>query len=344
MELYDKMYRYPAGYRESPYLNAMITQQGLPGPRRQVSVQDIAKDLASSYAQDYALDALLGSTGIGGGAAGTGGLSAASLAPAGPYAAAAAAAIAAGYNFNRNAKKSKTMGRGDALKEAAKDPMNYLIPTGFLGAAFGDRDMYLKEHRRLLGLEKDGVRVPKELLDNTRLERGRSKEALIKLEQDKINAGKYGNVEFARSRNESGLKPEDIWGYSAFFKKYGNDWLGKFSEQERRNIAQQALDRGAVREHHGTIDVDWNKVEATPKPAEATPAAAPQTKIGVSRPWSVEDIRKISGGIAATPAAPAPVAKPWSVNDIQTTYGRVTPEQSRKLGSKFGSVTAAFRR
>jgi hypothetical protein len=53
-------------------------------------------------------------------------------------------AIAAGVNYNRMSKKTKTMGTGEALRKAAKDPRNYLIPSGFLGAAFGDKDMYLR--------------------------------------------------------------------------------------------------------------------------------------------------------------------------------------------------------
>lgn len=194
-----------------------------------------------------------------GGAAGAGGGTVGAmptLAAAAPYAAAVAAAIAAGVNYNRMAKKTKVMGTGEALREAAKDPVNYLIPSGFIGAAFGDKDRYLTEHRRLLELQEKGINVPESMLAATRLSRGRSKEELI--EEAKRTGG---NVKFAESRNEADLRPEDIWGYSSFFKKFGNDWLGGLTEAQRRGIAQKALDAGAVREHHGTIDVDWGKVE-----------------------------------------------------------------------------------
>lgn len=70
------------------------------------------------------------------------------------------------------------------------------------------------------------------------------------------------NTKWLESGKESDLKAEDIWGYSAFYEKYGNKWLGEFSEDDRRRIAQEAIDKGAVREHHGTIDVDWKKAEA----------------------------------------------------------------------------------
>lgn len=83
------------------------------------------------------------------------------------------------------------------------------------------------------------------------------------------------NNKFAASRNESDLTAKDIWGSDAFFEKYGNDWLGKFTPGQRENIAKQALDAGAVREHHGMIDVDWDKF---------TPSIAEPTKAGQWKP------------------------------------------------------------
>lgn len=209
--------------------------------------------------------------------AGSSATEAGSLAAAGPYAAAVIAAIAAGYNLNRWSKKGKTYGAGEGLREAAKDPLNYLIPSGFIGAAFGDKDMYLKEHRRLLGLQKDGINIPESLVENTRLNKGRSTEELVQIEKDKIAAGKYGNEEFAKTRDAKLLRPEDIWGYSTFFEKYGNDWLGKFTEKQRKEIAQKALDSGAVKEHHGTIDIDWAKVDAPKLPNQTPVPKKPMT-------------------------------------------------------------------
>jgi hypothetical protein len=67
---------------------------------------------------------------------------------------------------------------------------------------------------------------------------------------------KYGKGGY----NERDLRPEDIWGTPDFFEHYGNDWLGKFSEEERRQKAQQALDSGAVRSKDGGIRVDFGKI------------------------------------------------------------------------------------
>lgn len=135
--------------------------------------------------------------------------------------------------------------------------------VGSLGAfasALGDKDQWKTEGKRLSKLAEQGINIPEPLMAITQLKKGRSKDELINFEQQKIDQGMYGNTSFAKSRNESDLKPQDIWGSAAFFEKFGNDWLNKYSEAERQQIAQKALDSGAVREHKGTIDVDWNKV------------------------------------------------------------------------------------
>jgi hypothetical protein len=132
---------------------------------------------------------------------------------------------------------------------------------GGLGA-MGKRwnpDEWQTEQKRLKKLRDRGIAAPE--MEADFLSKGRSMEELRDIEQKKIDSGKYGNLEFATSRNESSLKPEDIWGYSSFLEKFGNDWLGKFDEAKRRQIAKSALESGAVREHHGTVDVDWDKVK-----------------------------------------------------------------------------------
>lgn len=188
---------------------------------------------------------------------------AASSALMNPYAAAVAAVIANGYQLNRMSKKTKTETGMGALREAAKDPLTYVLPVASVGAAlFGDKDMYLKEHRRLLGLKKKGINIPDQLIENTRLSQGRSKEDLVNRNyaQDYVGETSDGwvNNKFAQSRNEADLTKNDIVGYSAFSEKFGGDWWDKFSSKQREDIAQAVLDRKAVNEHHGTIDINWN--------------------------------------------------------------------------------------
>ena len=198
-----------------------------------------------------------GATAAQAGALAPGATTAGTLAAAAPIAAGVGAALATGINYGRMSRKTKAMDRGEALRYAARDPRNWLIPSGFLAAAFGDKDMYLKEHRKLLGLQKQGINVPEQWIEATRLAKGRSKQELVDIERQKEQAGQYSNVKFAESRDVADLKPQDIWGYSAWLKRFGNDWLEKYSEDQRKQIAQAALDRGLVKESHGSINVKF---------------------------------------------------------------------------------------
>lgn len=159
-----------------------------------------------------------------------------------------------------------------------------LLGGGLAGSRLGDKDMWKTEGKRLGKLLDKGVSIPESLQLPRQLTKGRKLKDLINpnLPADYVGVSpQYGwtNNQFANTRNEKDLRPEDIWGYSAFFEKYGNDWLGKFNEQQRREIAQKALDAGAVNEHHGTIDITWTPeldsiLGATPnqKPASSQTA------------------------------------------------------------------------
>jgi hypothetical protein len=61
------------------------------------------------------------------------------------------------------------------------------------------------------------------------------------------------NTEFETSRDEKFLRPEDVWGAPTNFSVDPN-WLG-YSEDQRRQIAQQALSKGLYRESGGGIDI-----------------------------------------------------------------------------------------
>lgn len=147
-------------------------------------------------------------------------------------------------------------------------------------------DKWKTEGKRLKSLIDKGINIPEELRAAMYQTRGRKKSELINpyLPQDfRGETPQYGwvNNKFANSRNESDLTAKDIWGYSAFFDKYGNDWLGKFSEKQREDIANRALQRGAVREHHGTIDINWtpelqSEVDAITGNRTMVPKATPQ--------------------------------------------------------------------
>lgn len=126
----------------------------------------------------------------------------------------------------------------------------------------GDKDRWKEEQSRRNKLAESGV-TGWSLYNSKQpqLTKGRSFASMHRgdLAKDFIGfAGKDGksdwvNNKFNSSRDVKDLRPEDIWGYSAFGEKYGNDWFGKFNENQRRDIAKTYLDAGAVTEGRGQI-------------------------------------------------------------------------------------------
>lgn len=147
-----------------------------------------------------------------------------------------------------------TLGKIDKLKSKT-DPF-------MLASRFWTSDKYKTEGNRLKKLTDQGIAVPENLQLPMMLKRGRKKSELVNpnYAADFVGQTKDGfvNNKFANSRNEADLKGQDLTGYSAFFEKFGNDWMKKFNENQRNQIAQTALDNKAVRERHGTMDVTWN--------------------------------------------------------------------------------------
>jgi hypothetical protein len=123
-----------------------------------------------------------------------------------------------------------------------------------------DKDAWKTEQSALGKLAKKGVTGWEAYLKaQPTLTKGRSKGDLLKIEQDKAARGEYSNAKFAESRDEKDLKGKDIWGYSAFGEKFGNDWLGKFSEKQREQIADEVVKAGAFKESKGSGKISWNQ-------------------------------------------------------------------------------------
>jgi hypothetical protein len=194
---------------------------------------------------------------------------------------------------------------GGTMKKFDKFMMNNPMSPVFVpmqASKLWTSDKWKTEGNRLKKLIEQGVEVPESYQAPMMLKQGRKKSELINpyMPKDFVgNTPQYGwvNNKFAESRNESDLKPEDVWGYANFFERYGNDWLGKFNEQQRRDIAQKALASGAVREHKGTIDVDWSRVKDVPEavaiqPKPATPPTTNQPVQIVNKPQPFKIPRK----------------------------------------------------
>lgn len=124
---------------------------------------------------------------------------------------------------------------------------------GYFGN-FGDEDKYLTEYNRAQALRDQGVNWMFNTIAPTS---GRSKDELVEEATRNVASGKYGNPEFERTRDEKLLRPEDIMGNAVFGERFGADWFEKFTDSQRRQIAQAAINQGLVREHHGTIDVEF---------------------------------------------------------------------------------------
>lgn len=138
-----------------------------------------------------------------------------------------------------------------------------LLAGGLAGSRLGDKDKWKTEGKRIGDLLDKGIVIPEQLQGARWIGQGRKTKDLVNpyLPQDFVGeTPQYGwtNNKFANSRDVKDLTAKDIWGYSAFFDKFGNDWMGKLNPAQREAIANKALQRGAVREHHGTIDINWS--------------------------------------------------------------------------------------
>jgi len=127
-----------------------------------------------------------------------------------------------------------------------------------LGGSLMNQHKTEVEQKRLNKLEQQGISTfgagqPKRYVD-------KGKSIRPDLASDFVGndpSGVFVNNKFSNSRNESDLTGKDIVGYAAFSEKFGNDWKN-FSPEQREAVANAALAKGLVREHHGTIDVNFD--------------------------------------------------------------------------------------
>lgn len=142
---------------------------------------------------------------------------------------------------------------------------------------WGDQDKWKTEGNRLQSLADAGTYIPQHLLDNLP-QGGRS---FDEMQRDDYAAdfigrdaeGDWVNNKFNQSRDIADSRPEDWLGYAAWAE---NDpkWHEKPIE-ERLQTIQQYMDAGALNEHHGSLDVDFDKVKgASPAPTGAPATAA----------------------------------------------------------------------
>jgi hypothetical protein len=185
-----------------------------------------------------------------------------------------AAGIAAGaYTGYQQFQGVKNMAEGKNpswLQHAALFPITGGLDVVARGLGlFQDGDKWKTERRKLDKLKDKGIYVPENLAAaNLNKAQGRNAGYRQELGADFIGRDEQGNWvnnKFAQSRNVADLRPEDIVNYSAFAEK-DPEWFKKPLDQ-RLQIADQALQAGAVSEGKGSIKVDWKKVGSQPQPS-----------------------------------------------------------------------------
>lgn len=67
--------------------------------------------------------------------------------------------------------------------------------------------------------------------------------------------GNWVNNKFASTRDESSLTGRDIDKYAVFSELFGKDWANS-TDENRWKVGDEAVKRGLLREHHGTLDVN----------------------------------------------------------------------------------------
>jgi len=171
---------------------------------------------------------------------------------------------------------------GGTMKKFDKFMMNNPASPVFVpmqASRLWTSDKWKTEGNRLKKLEEMGIDVPKEFEGRMYQTRGLKKSELINPYLPKDFTGytpQYGwvNNKFQDSRNEGDMRYEDLAPYATWAEKR-SDWY-KLSDNQRRAVTDAAQKAGAVREHHGTLDVDWSKVGDLDKIIGQAPAQAQQ--------------------------------------------------------------------
>lgn len=80
-------------------------------------------------------------------------------------------------------------------------------------------------------------------------------------DQQKIDAQPQNRLGYKMANGT--LRPEDVWGSLGVMKTFGSDWLGKYNEDQRRNISQALIGATLFQGDHGdTMITDQDKARA----------------------------------------------------------------------------------
>lgn len=161
-----------------------------------------------------------------------------------------------------------------------------------------DTDAWKKEGGRVKKLLDSGVDVPEMFRGRMYQQRGLDKKQLVdpNFASDFSGMTENGwvNNKFQNSRNESDMTYYDLAPYAAWAEKRADWW--KLSDAQRKAITDRAQAVGAVREHHGTLDVDWGKVGDVDQLIASVPnEQAQQRQVRIPRPKPGQVVRLSPG-------------------------------------------------
>jgi hypothetical protein len=132
---------------------------------------------------------------------------------------------------------------------------SWLVAKG-IGRIFGGTAPNI-EKQRWERLKMYGFDVPKpEWVD--------TKDAALKAENKNVakdfvgydESGKWVNNQFANTGKDEALRPQDIYEFATNHETFGEAY-GNLPEQEKLRLMQIALDNKLVKEHQGTVDINW---------------------------------------------------------------------------------------
>ena len=131
------------------------------------------------------------------------------------------------------------------------------VPTKIIGELFGGPRTRVEE-KRWNALKNAGFDIPKWVAEGKDIKDTGFRKDLASDFVGFDDKGEWVNNKFAKSRNESDLTAQDVNQYAVMPETFGTMWKTA-SDESKTKVANIALQGGAkVREHHGTLDMQWD--------------------------------------------------------------------------------------
>jgi hypothetical protein len=207
---------------------------------------------------------------------------------------------------------------GGTMKKFDKVMANPLLNPTMAASKLWTSDRWKTEGNRIKRLLEAGVNVPEQFRSRMMQTRGLKKSELVNpkyaADFQGMTADGWVNNKFQNSRNEADMTYNDLAPYAAWAEKRQDWW--SLSDSQRRAITNKAQQVGAIREHKGTLDVDWNKVGDV----DQLVAQAPKDTQRIQRPGQGQ-VTRLSAGVYLNDRGQR-IAAPTSRQAMTQSYGQ----------------------